>query len=288
MRARIIKTIIISVLMLHSMTTASQAKEWRGIVPLHSNRKDVERLIGSPAEPGGNVYNLENEVVLIDYSDSPCERGWPFGWDVPPGTVTSITVNPRKTIMLSDLGFDLSKYQKMQDPEVGAVVYYYNSEEGVHIQSLTYEPVAISINYLPTAKDKQILCPDAYARLSKEVEGRTDPNPLLIYHGASVVEVRAQLNSIGKLLQSKADSRAFILVYAGRRAYDGEAKAHAMQVKNYLIKSFGIKPERVVGVDGGFREEFTAEIYIISGEMPEPLTSPTIRPSKVQIVKRNK
>jgi hypothetical protein len=52
------------------------AKEWRGIIPLHSTRADVEKLLGPPPndeaalyQPSDNrsIHNLDEEVVTIFY-----------------------------------------------------------------------------------------------------------------------------------------------------------------------------------------------------------------------------
>src|SRR5688572_31602729 len=45
-----------------------QEQGWRGIVPLHSTREDVERLVGPPMS-NGITYDLRNERVTIGYSE---------------------------------------------------------------------------------------------------------------------------------------------------------------------------------------------------------------------------
>ena len=55
-----------------------QAQGWRGIVPLHSTRADVERLVGSPMTPNGITYDLKNERVNVVYSDGGCAKGQPL------------------------------------------------------------------------------------------------------------------------------------------------------------------------------------------------------------------
>jgi hypothetical protein len=47
------------------MVTTSQAQGWRGIVPLHSTRQDVEKIIGQPTESNGITYDLQSERVSI-------------------------------------------------------------------------------------------------------------------------------------------------------------------------------------------------------------------------------
>ena len=106
---------------------------WRGIVPLRSSRRDVERNIGPPVSPGDNIYNLKDERVRVEYSVLPCRAGWPYGWNVPAETVTLIQVFPKKKPMLSELGADLIKYDKFNAPGAPGDVHYNNFDEGLSI-----------------------------------------------------------------------------------------------------------------------------------------------------------
>src|SRR5216683_7963535 len=89
-----------------ALFSLSQAQGWRGIRPLHSTRNDVERLIGPPMQPKGITYDLKNERVNVVYSDGKCAKGWPYGWNVPPGTVIGITIYQQPRPKLSDLSID--------------------------------------------------------------------------------------------------------------------------------------------------------------------------------------
>ena len=44
------------------------AKGWKGIVPLHSDRVDVERLLGAPTGECKCIYNTGSETVRVEYS----------------------------------------------------------------------------------------------------------------------------------------------------------------------------------------------------------------------------
>src|SRR5688500_11007327 len=89
-----------------------KAKGWRGLVPLHATRRDVEGLLGAPKTAGGSTYESDNQYIYVEYSDGPCEKGWPYGWNVEKDTVTSIWVNAKESVFLADLKIDESKYQK--------------------------------------------------------------------------------------------------------------------------------------------------------------------------------
>lgn len=92
---------IIAILLAFCLPTIAQAKAWRGIVPLHSTRADVERLLGEPATSSlvakcRCFYDLGDETVTILYANGlgcaePEERdGRVGGWNLPRDTVIEI------------------------------------------------------------------------------------------------------------------------------------------------------------------------------------------------------
>jgi hypothetical protein len=139
-----------------SLALLTEAKEWRGIVPLHTNRAEVERLLGTSDGVGSGVYKLENEVVFIQYSGKPCETGETYSWNVLRNTVINISVSPRVLPRFADLQLDLSRYKEKDDPEVGGYTYYIDEEEG-HTYDVT-NGLVMSIGYTPAAKDRNLRC----------------------------------------------------------------------------------------------------------------------------------
>jgi hypothetical protein len=137
-----------------SSSALLQTVGWRGIVPLHSTRKDVERLLGASHESRGlsSTYTTDEGKVLVFYSAGPCNKGVPQRWNVPLDTVISVTFQPRAKLLLSDLGLDRTKYRREREPHTDRVVYYFNKEDGIRIStrelegegedvySITYEP----------------------------------------------------------------------------------------------------------------------------------------------------
>jgi hypothetical protein len=103
---KIFMIIFIILTMLYTMCHQQvhvQTDGWRGVVPLRSTRKDVERLIGPTYDATGSFYKTDQENVSVRYSDGPCVGS--TGWKVPLDTVLDITITPQpygKT-RLSDL-----------------------------------------------------------------------------------------------------------------------------------------------------------------------------------------
>ena len=91
-----VKALLISVSVILCVAASSKAQGWRGIRPLHATREEVERLIGPSMQSKGITYDLKNERVNVIYSEGSCAKGWPYGWNVKPGTVIAITIYPQQ------------------------------------------------------------------------------------------------------------------------------------------------------------------------------------------------
>jgi hypothetical protein len=142
----------LSALLLCVLAVSVQAKGWRGIVPLHSTRADVVRILGRP-NLAGDRYELERETVSILYSDGPCRTG---GWNVPKDTVIDIMTEPDDDLPLSDLLPDLSRFTKKQDYELLDAYHYTNGSEGFEVVVL--DGLVRNVFYRPTPKDARLKC----------------------------------------------------------------------------------------------------------------------------------
>src|SRR5215213_1897008 len=139
-----------------------QANCWRGIVPLRSTRADVEKLLGQPVPESkaldAATYKTESERVFVLYSTGPCDVKPSNGWNVPRGTVISISVEPNVKPKFADLKLDASQYEKIRDPEVLDFTYYTNKKEGVSIEVNTSEGVVTTFRYSPMSEDHHLRC----------------------------------------------------------------------------------------------------------------------------------
>ena len=158
---KIIKAILSCLCVVFNLATVSYAKEWRGIVPLHSTRADVERLLGAPTDPTSQCrchYESGAESVFITYaSGSPCGEGSQSLWKVLPDTVISISVSSKMERLFSDLKIDENRYEKTGRGDAAGVFYYSDAEEGITIE-VNGDKVG-SVIYSPAAKDDNLRCP---------------------------------------------------------------------------------------------------------------------------------
>src|SRR5947209_9352743 len=269
------------------MPSVAQAKEWRGVAPLHSTRADVERLFGQPQSDYWQ-YNFEEERAHITYADSQCEEGLPGGWNVPKDTVIEIYVIPKKDLRLSDVLMPGKDYRQIRAAHTQHI-HYVDEEEGVRYTVLG--GMVQSINYIPSAKDKPLSCGE-YKYASPVEEGAklasVEQYPLDTYGDIPFEDAKARLDSfVIELQMLRAEDpkwMGYIVVYAGRRAHAGEAQFRADCAKNYLVKVRGMDADSLVAADGGFREELRVELYLSPNDVYPPLLMPTVSPKKVEIL----
>ena len=283
----IIKAITICLCSLGVMADVSYAKEWRGIVPLHSTREDVKRLLGPSPEPGEGFYEFENEVAVIQYSNGPCKKGLPGGWNVPRDTVISVDVMPRPALLLAELNIDIKQFKKSVDPKVPSIFYYTDEEDGVTFQ--VREDRVDAIFYKAAERDKHLRCP------SKSIKAPTPNSPIIYlvdkvdeFGEVPLKEEQERLNHLARLLKESPDTQGYVIIYAGRRAQAREGSIRAERAKNYLVNQSGVDPSRITAVDGGHREELTVELWFGSRGAPGPYLSPSVSPSEVHIIKDGK
>ena len=268
------------------------AKEWRGLLPMHSTREDVERLLGPPPPPDRSytlnktrsIYYLDEGEVYIVFANEEllklnnCDA-------VPLGTVLMIQVTPKDETLVSSLQLDektFKKFNPSRDPSL-EVEGFMDEKEGLVIRAAKGK--VDRIVYLASALDRG-RCPGYFENLEKFVEvnvfvcGRAFDE----YGNIPFSDEKARLDNFAIQLQNVEKEYGFIIVYAGRKATYGEAQIRAHRARDYLINVRGIAPERVKAVDGGFREELSVLLYVVPDGWSPPAPDPTVDPSEVEII----
>ena len=107
---------------------------------------------------------------------------------------------------------------------------------------------------------------------------------------------KARLDNFGIQLNNEPEAQAYIIYYGGR-CYSGceedyprhrprvprkgEAKQRAGRIEPYLVETRGLDPARIVVIDGGFRESWEAELWIVPKGAPPPPIKPTVSPEQI-------
>lgn len=275
-------------------TSSALAKDWRGILPMHSTREDVEAILGPPPPPPEDrsytlnktrsIYYLDEGEVYIAFASEEFLRQNDCN-AVSLGTVLMIQLTPKDGMLLSNLQLDektLRKFNPSRDP-TQEFEGFMDEKEGLVIR-LSKGKVD-QIVYLPSALDRGRCAgfyesPERFVEVSGFVCGlRFDE-----YGNLSFSDEKARLDNFAIQLQNVEKASGLILVYAGRKATFGEAQIRANRARDYLINVRGINPERVKTVDGGFREDLTVQLYIVPEGMSPPSANPTVDPSEVELI----
>jgi hypothetical protein len=274
-------TVICGLVLLTAVTAMSQ-QGWRGVVPLHSTRTDVERLFGPGSNSGSiSVYKTANESIYVEYATDRCKGHIP-GWNVTVGTVLQLTVRSKNEQYFSELGLDVAQYAKSYDDAMG--VYYTSVREGIKY-AVSSNGTVESVSYIPSARDNNLRC----RGFPPYNGGATEHQSIFDSYGALSWEAeKARLDNFAATLQHNPESIGYIVVYAGRRACVGEAKDRALRANKYVVETRGIQASRIKWIDGGYREELTVILQPVPSGAPEPTASPTLKPNEVRIIKNCK
>ena len=97
----------------------------------------------------------------------------------------------------------------------------------------------------------------------------------------------ARLDNFAVKLRDTPNYVGYAIVYGGRDGRRGEALARAARIKDYLIKSRGLESNRVMTIDGGYREKLTVDLWIVPSGESGPKAEPTIQLKDVRF-KRGK
>lgn len=102
------------------------------------------------------------------------------------------------------------------------------------------------------------------------------------YPEASASTVDPRLDGFARELEMDPQSQGYVIAYGGRIGKPGEAREAADAAKAYLITKRAVDAKRIVTVDGGFRENFAVELWIVPDTATPPTASPTVQPSEVK------
>jgi hypothetical protein len=81
---------------------------------------------------------------------------------------------------------------------------------------------------------------------------------------------KARLDNIAIQWQQQPTTTIYLIIFAGRVACRGEAKARGQRAKNYLVRKRHVNPKRIVWIDGGHKEKVTTNVWLVPAGIPAP------------------
>lgn len=262
------------------------AKDWRGLLPMHSTRADVVSLLGPATNPttGRLLYSLEDASVLFMFADKAylatgdCEG-------VPEGTLLAISVRPKQEMSLASLNLNESSLKRFNPADVNTdFTGLVDEQEGIVVRVASQ--LVDEVVYVPSLNDRP-RCSKFFSNLEDLV--KIAP-PFVCgmafdqYGNLRFSDEKARLDNFAIQLQNDPDLTGYILVYAGRKAVVAEAQLRADRARNYLIAVRHIDPARIKTIDGGYREDLTVYLRIVPTGGEPPVPDPSVDPKDVEII----
>jgi hypothetical protein len=268
-----VSTLLLVVAFLCLAAKSQQRNAWDAIVPLHSTRADVNRLLGKPAGDCQCVYRTPTETVSVDYAAAPC-KGPINGWNVPPETVLQFRVTPASPKTFASLGLDESFYVKTQEEDT-PTLYFTDVARG--IQYAVQDNHVATVSRRPLPADNNLRC----AGFPPYDGGITDYHPYDSFPAESLDQLHAHLDVFAHEVSTRPAFIAYVVGYAGKISKRGEAKRIAESARAYLVNKNGVRADKVFAVDGGFRENVEVELYLVPKGTAAPAPKPTLTPCEV-------
>lgn len=105
------------------------------------------------------------------------------------------------------------------------------------------------------------------------------------YGDISFEDEQARLDNFAVQLANFEAATAYLIAYAGKETYEGEATARLKRAKDYLVKVRGVEPARITTVDGGYRPDFSVSLIVVPPDAKPPVALPTLTRDEVQFTK---
>jgi len=145
-------------------------------------------------------------------------------------------------------------------------------------QKLFHVEVTVRISGVPPVVENERTCSITIDPACKP------PRVFARYHEMPLKDEDVILDSLAKHLMGHGSREAaYIVVYSGLSACAREAEWRAERAQTYLVANHGMDPNRIVAVDGGFRDRLTVEIFTSPVDSCGPFPTPSRLPSSTHI-----
>lgn len=91
---------------------------------------------------------------------------------------------------------------------------------------------------------------------------------------------KARFDNLAIELQNNPGSTGYVIAYAGRNSRAGEADRMSKRAFDYLTATRGLSRERLVTINGGYRESNSFELWLVPQGAEAPRPTPTVTPDE--------
>jgi hypothetical protein len=99
---------------------------------------------------------------------------------------------------------------------------------------------------------------------------------------------KARLDNLAIELQNNPGATGYVVAYAGRGSRVGEGDRMGRRAVDYLTATRGISRERIVFINGGYREANSFELWVVPQGAEPPRPTPTLSPEQAAPTRRTR
>jgi hypothetical protein len=93
---------------------------------------------------------------------------------------------------------------------------------------------------------------------------------------------QAKLETAAIRLEAEPSFALMVIAYGGRNSPSGEAATSLDRIKRYFVRMQSIEPDRIMILNGGYREEAAIELWVLPPGAQRPAASPTVDPAEIK------
>jgi hypothetical protein len=93
---------------------------------------------------------------------------------------------------------------------------------------------------------------------------------------------KARFDNLAIELQNNPSATGYIIAYAGRNSRPGEADRMGQRAVDYLTTTRGISRDRLVFVNGGYRDANSFELWLVPQGAEAPRPTPSVTPDQIR------
>ncbi|HEX8719564.1 MAG TPA: PEGA domain-containing protein [Pyrinomonadaceae bacterium] len=97
---------------------------------------------------------------------------------------------------------------------------------------------------------------------------------------------KARFDNLAIELQNNPGATGYVIAYAGRNSRPGEADRMTRRAADYLSTTRGISRDRIVTVNGGYRDSNAFELWLVPQGAEAPRPTPTVTPDQLRAPSR--
>jgi len=281
--------LLLTVVAMLAFRADASAQGWRGLLPMRSTCRDVERVLGEGACGREQAaYDLPGESVWFNFSVDGCGGGrLSERYEVPTGTITGISVSLRgdKIVTLADLKADLARFEKKDVSDMIGVYKYVSREVGMYVQA-TGDGVVGNYAYFPPSSYDNLRCQPTPEPDSAENQKRLNAPARVGSFDPSSPDQESRIlgEAIRKLKEHSGrkdggegpDGVVLLITFAGKGESLQAARLIAIRVRDRLVGHYKIAPEQVVTQEGGYRPRAEVVVYVqpLMKSAPNPPQAP--------------